>query len=68
MKFFTSMLNKNKYETPRTFPLSGIAVTRESSTDGLPAQNRVKNEENDEYISFNAYVITRCPSPLIKRE
>jgi len=48
-----TMLNKNKYETPRTFPLPGIAITREGVTDGLPAYKR---EENDEYISFNAHV------------
>lgn len=49
-KHLFEKLKKNKYETYRTFPLPGIAVTREGITDGLPAQ-KLKDKE---FISFSA--------------
>jgi CRISPR/Cas system-associated protein Cas10 (large subunit of type III CRISPR-Cas system) len=47
-------ITENKFKRIHSFPLQGIAITREGETDGLPAQvcNVVNNRH--EYISFPA--------------
>jgi hypothetical protein len=49
----TKKLKEYKLETPRTFPLPGIAVTRESPGDGLPSVQRTVDD--GEFVSFPAY-------------
>ena len=46
-------LKRCKFETPRTFPLAGIAITREGVTDGLPAAREI---EEGRYISRAAHL------------
>ena len=45
-------LRENKEETIETFPLLGIAITKQGTTDGLPATKKVDRD----FLSFPAFL------------
>jgi len=45
-------LRKNKEQTIETFPLLGIAITKQGTTDGLPATKKVDRD----FLSFPAFL------------
>jgi len=48
-------LAENKFKIIHSFPLKGIAITREGDTDGLPAQVcKIYGQNQHEYLSFSA--------------
>lgn len=51
MKILLRMLERKKFNMPHGWPLLGVAVSREGTSDGLPAAEEYKNGEGGEWIS-----------------